>query len=78
MTDDGSGFDTAQTTGGFGLTGMHERAALAGGSDAVSFATRIVIPPTELPAMTAVRAVADYLADAVPAIRSTRLVTHEA
>jgi signal transduction histidine kinase len=32
VTDDGRGFDTAQTTGGFGLTGMHERAALAGGS----------------------------------------------
>jgi signal transduction histidine kinase len=32
VTDDGRGFDTAQSTGGFGLTGMHERAALAGGS----------------------------------------------
>jgi signal transduction histidine kinase len=32
VTDDGRGFDTAQTTSGFGLTGMHERAALAGGS----------------------------------------------
>jgi signal transduction histidine kinase len=32
VTDDGHGFDTARSTGGFGLTGMRERAALAGGS----------------------------------------------
>jgi signal transduction histidine kinase len=32
VTDDGRGFDTARVTGGFGLTGMHERAALAGGT----------------------------------------------
>jgi signal transduction histidine kinase len=36
VTDDGRGFDTAQTTGGFGLTGMHERAALAGGTVTVT------------------------------------------
>jgi signal transduction histidine kinase len=36
VIDDGRGFDTAQTTGGFGLTGMRERAALAGGTMAVT------------------------------------------
>jgi signal transduction histidine kinase len=36
VTDDGRGFDTTQTTGGFGLTGMHERAALAGGTVTVT------------------------------------------
>lgn len=32
VTDDGHGFDTAQTTAGYGLTGMRERAALADGT----------------------------------------------
>jgi signal transduction histidine kinase len=32
VTDDGRGFDPAQTAGGFGLTGMNERAVLAGGT----------------------------------------------
>ena len=36
VTDDGGGFDTAETSGGFGLTGMRERAALAGGTVTVS------------------------------------------
>jgi signal transduction histidine kinase len=36
VTDDGRGFDSAQTTGGFGLVGMHERVALAGGTMTVN------------------------------------------
>jgi signal transduction histidine kinase len=36
VTDDGRGFDTAKTTGGFGLTGMRERAALASGTMTVT------------------------------------------
>jgi signal transduction histidine kinase len=36
VADDGRGFDTAQTPGGFGLTGMRERAALAGGTVTVN------------------------------------------
>jgi len=32
VTDDGHGFDTAQTTAGYGLMGMRERAALADGT----------------------------------------------
>jgi signal transduction histidine kinase len=31
VSDDGAGFDTATEHGGFGLVGMHERVALAGG-----------------------------------------------
>lgn len=31
VADDGAGFDPAARTGGFGLVGMHERVALAGG-----------------------------------------------
>jgi signal transduction histidine kinase len=31
VTDDGGGFDPAQVTSGFGIVGMHERAALADG-----------------------------------------------
>jgi signal transduction histidine kinase len=36
VTDDGRGFDSAQTTGGFGLVGMHERVVLAGGTMTVN------------------------------------------
>ncbi|MGO9319504.1 MAG: GAF domain-containing protein [Solirubrobacteraceae bacterium] len=36
VQDDGAGFDTNVTSDGFGLTGMHERVALAGGSMSVS------------------------------------------
>jgi signal transduction histidine kinase len=32
VRDDGDGFDTTATTGGFGLVGMHERAELLGGT----------------------------------------------
>jgi len=35
VTDDGSGFDQDQISGGFGLVGMHDRASLVGGSVAV-------------------------------------------
>jgi signal transduction histidine kinase len=35
VADDGAGFDPATTTGGFGLTGMRERAELLGGALAV-------------------------------------------
>jgi signal transduction histidine kinase len=38
VSDDGGGFDTDQTTNGFGLTGMRERAALAGGTMKVTSA----------------------------------------
>jgi signal transduction histidine kinase len=31
ITDDGAGYDPAQRRGGHGVTGMRERAALAGG-----------------------------------------------
>ena len=36
VTDDGAGFDPREATGGFGLTGMRERAELAGGELAVT------------------------------------------
>ncbi len=47
IADDGSGFDAAAGTGGFGLAGMRERVALANG--------RLTITPT--PSGTTVRAV---------------------
>jgi signal transduction histidine kinase len=50
VTDDGSGFDPAEPSSGFGLTGMRERATLLGGSLDISSApdlgatVRAVIP----------------------------------
>ena len=51
VTDDGRGFDTAaQRTGGYGLTGMHERAALAGGTMTVTSQPGRTIVRASLPA----------------------------
>jgi signal transduction histidine kinase len=54
VTDDGRGFDTAQTTGGFGLTGMRERAVLAGGDVTVTSQPGRTMMRATLPARYAV------------------------
>ena len=55
VRDNGRGFDTSESTSGFGLLGMRERVALAGGSfelDSVEFAgttLRVVLPLADDP-----------------------------
>ena len=54
ISDDGAGFDPAQADGGFGLTGMRERAALLGGRVVIDSAPgRGTVVEAELPLASA-------------------------
>jgi signal transduction histidine kinase len=53
--DDGSGFGTEAPSSGFGLTGMRERVALAGGDLAVSSSEEGTTVTAALPSSPAVR-----------------------
>lgn len=54
ISDDGAGFDPAQADGGFGLTGMRERAALLGGRVVIDSAPgRGTVIEAELPLASA-------------------------
>jgi signal transduction histidine kinase len=51
VRDDGSGFDPGAPSGGFGLVGMHERVALAGGRLDISSSGRGTTIVVALPAV---------------------------
>jgi two-component system, NarL family, sensor histidine kinase DevS len=50
VEDDGHGFDSANTSGGFGLAGMHERVSLAGGTLNISSGQHGTVVKAYLPA----------------------------
>jgi signal transduction histidine kinase len=49
VADDGAGFDTGRPTEGFGLSGMHERAALLGGELEVTTSARGTVVEARVP-----------------------------